>query len=570
MELFTQIAIVIILAALFGIFTHFFRQPVLTGFIFAGILISALGFIPVNQLELVENLSKIGVTFLLFLVGLEMNFKELKHVGKTAILTGLGQMLCTCACGFLLAHALGFNNITSIYIALGLSFSSTIIVVKLLSEKKDLNSLYGRIVVGFLLLQDFVAMGVIIILGGLHTGGFGWSLAETVIKGVLFIAGIMLLSRLLPKFLDTIAQSGELLYLFSIAWALGIAVLAGSRYVGLTIETGGFLAGLALARSSEHFQISSRLKPLRDFFIILFFVALGAQVFIGGNGANLIQIVRPLIIPVLAFSAFVSLANPLFILLIMSIMGHKSRTSFLASLAVTQISEFSLILIAAGANYGHIDRSVLSLMTLVGIVTIFISSYFIIYGEKMYHKLYPLVKHFEVVTENDFESLGMDAKVLNHHVVLIGVDRMGSTIMHALQEAKEEFIAVDFDPIAVRNLETKHVPIVYGDISDSEIQNLLFLFHARVIISTVPDMEASLSLLHALHVHRGNAKIILTTNNERQAKELYAAGADYVLLPHFIGGMEIAHMIKHDANFSHLGEIKQRDLAILQESLNRS
>jgi Kef-type K+ transport system membrane component KefB/voltage-gated potassium channel Kch len=570
MELFTQITIVIILAALFGIFTHFLRQPVLTGFIMAGLLISAFGFIPGDQLVVVEHLSKIGVTFLLFLVGLEMNFNELKHVGKTAILTSVGQMVCTCGCGFLLAVALGFNTVTALYIGLGLTFSSTIIVVKLLSEKKDLNSLYGRIVVGFLLMQDFVAMAVIIVLAGLQKGGFGWPMVQTSIKGFLFIIAIMLLSKILPKFLDKIAKSGELLYLFSLAWALGIASLAGSAFIGLTIETGGFLAGLALARSSEHFQIGSRLKPLRDFFIILFFVALGAQVFVGSNGATFMEILNPLIIPVIAFSAFVSIINPLFILIIMSIMGHKSRTSFLASLAVTQISEFSLILVAAGASYGHIDRSIVSLMTFVCIVTIFISSYLIIYGEKLYHKLYPVVKHFEIVTENDFEMRGMDAKILDHHVVLIGVDRMGHTIMRALQDMKEEFIALDFDPVIVRELSAQNIPIIYGDMSDGEIQELLFLFHARIIISTVPNMDQNLALIHALRVRNSKAKIILTTDNERQAKELYEAGADYVLLPHFVGGLEISHMIRKDAHLGQLEEIKNRDLAILQENLNRS
>src|SRR3989344_287815 len=279
--LFTEIVIAVISAAAIGIFFHILRQPSIIGFIVAGLIVSSLGYLAQENAQVIGNLASIGVALLLFIVGLEMNIKELRHVGKPAILVGLGQIIFTFALGYAICYALGFNNLTSFYVSIALTFSSTIVVVKLLSEKKDLRSLYGRIVVGALLIQDLVAIVVLLFLTGFKEEGTVVNFVITLFKGIVFIAAIAVASRYLPRLLDLIGRSRELLFLFSIAWALGIAALAGSRFVGLSMEVGGFLAGLALAGSSENFQISSKLRPLRDFFLILFFIGLGTSMMQG-------------------------------------------------------------------------------------------------------------------------------------------------------------------------------------------------------------------------------------------------------------------------------------------------
>lgn len=548
MPLFTEITIALVLAAVFGFVAYLLRQPPIIGFIFAGLAVGFLSGPNNGGVEFIEGLAPIGVALLLFLVGLELDFRDLKNVGLPALITGFGQIIFTFGIGYFIVKALGIATVPALYISIALTFSSTIIVVKLLSEKKDLTSLYGRIVVGFLLLQDFVAILVLVVLAGLQSGDaspliFGL----TLIKGAVLVAVTFLGSRFLPKLLDRVGRSQEMLYLFSIAWVLGIAAI--TDFVGLSIEVGGFLAGVALANSSEHFQIGARMRPIRDFFLILFFVGLGTKMLVAGAVTA--------IVPAIVLSLFVLIGNPLIVMLLMGALGYRARTSFLASLTVAQISEFSLIIAALGLRLGHLETTHTALITFVGILTIFASSYFIIYGERIYKTLKPFLKLFEfrrkLIEESSLE------KEFEDHVVLVGVHRTGRSILKALMDNGEDFVALDFDPLIVRELKGKDVPVMYGDVSDEEIQNIVGLRKARLIISTVPDKKDNMIILES----KGQARAIVTANNEDDAKEFYKKGASYVILPHFSGGWELATAIGEKKDLSGLLKLQERDAQVL-------
>lgn len=263
---FSQIAVLTVTAGVFGIIAKSFKQPLLIGYLFAGIILAYFGLI--HDADTFSGLGQVGVTLLLFLLGLEMNLSELPTIGKTALITGFGQIIFTSLFGFIIATLLGYPLVPAIYISVALTFSSTIIMVKLLSEKKDLNSLYGRISVGFLLVQDFVAVVILMFLasmseGSISTvGGFYFVL----LKGILLLLATWVLAkRILPKFFEKIStDSTELLFIVSIAWALGVSAFVDGP-LGFTPEIGGFLAGIALSNLPEHLQISSRTRPLRDF-----------------------------------------------------------------------------------------------------------------------------------------------------------------------------------------------------------------------------------------------------------------------------------------------------------------
>jgi len=549
MPLFTEIAIVVVVAVIAGFIAHLLKQPVIIGFLAAGFFIGLFEYTEIVHLTSIENLASIGVALLLFLIGLEMDFRVLKHVTLPALLVGLGQILFTFGLGFFIASALGFATVSAFYIATALTFSSTIVVVKLLSEKKDLTSLYGRIVIGFLLVQDFIAILILVFIAGIQgDGNVGVHLITTILKGVGLAIFTVVSYRLLPRFLDMVGRSQEMLYLFGIAWALGISAIAG--FVGLSIEVGGFLAGLALASSSENFQIAARLRPLRDFFIILFFVGLGIQALEGGIAVSLL--------PAVVLSLFVLVGNPLIVITIMGALGYRARTSFLSSLTVAQISEFGLIIIALGYRIGDITSAEVSLVTLVGVFTIFVSSYFISYGEKLYSLLKPIAKKFEF-RKNLVDELPADVE-LKGHVVLIGVHRMGEGILQALVKSKAEFVAIDFDPVVVKKLSAEKVPIVYGDILDTDIQERVGLNKARVVISTVPGFKDNSSIVKLLEKKGRRVTTIVTAEDSWYAKELYKEGADYVLVPHFIGGREIASMIEGKNPLGNLKKLKARDL----------
>ncbi|MDP3991846.1 MAG: cation:proton antiporter [Candidatus Colwellbacteria bacterium] len=552
MTIFTEISLVVVLAVGFGFLAHLLRQPVIIGFIVAGLVIGYFEQLQLTHIAYLESLGAIGIALLLFLVGLEMNIKEWRQVGVPAFLVGLGQIIFTFIAGILLSIALGFSTLSSFYIASALTLSSTIVVVKLLSEKRDLRSLYGRVAIGILLLQDFAAITLILFLTGLESdGGVGLLGVTTLVKGLGLVVLTIIASRVLPKVLDLIGRSQEMLYLFGAAWALGVSSVA--VFAGLSIEAGGFLAGLALANSAERFQISSRLRPLRDFFIILFFVILGSRALEGLGGVELL--------PAAALTLFVLIGTPLIVLLIMSALGYRSRTSFLTGIAVAQVSEFSFIVAALGSRLGHISNAEVSLITLVGLATIFVSSYFIVHNNRLYEVFRPLVARFEF-RRGMIEETSPEVQ-LSNHTVLIGVHRMGEGILKALEDSRASFVALDFDPTVVKSLAKTGVPVVYGDIADSEVQEKVGLAKAKIIISTLPELKDNLIVIQEVKRRGGRAKVILTAEDEWSARELYKEGADYVILPRFLGGQELAKIISQDHNFSSLKELKKRDLKLI-------
>ncbi len=559
--LFTEIVLALILAALIGIIFHFLKQPPTIGFIAAGLIISSLGYFAKESVEAINSLASIGVALLLFIVGLEMNLKELKKIGKPTLIIGLGQIALTFILGIGLTYLLGFSLVTSLYISIALTFSSTILVVKILSEKKNLRSLYGRIVLGVLLVQDAVAIIILLFLSGMTTGqNLTSNMVQTLVRGTIFIAIIVFSSRYVNRLLDFMAKSRELLFLFSVAWALGVAALAGSKIVGLSVEVGGFLAGLSLAGSSENFQISAKLRPLRDFFIILFFVGLGTNMMVG--------LTPSLILPAIALSIFVIIVEPLVVMAIMALMGYRARTSFLAGAAFAQVSEFSFIIMAIGERLGQTSSYDVSLVILVGVVTMFLSTYMMYYGDALYEFLKPFLHLFQK-NRDMVEEISEETK-LSNHIILVGAHRMGRTILSALSNSTRDFVAVDFDPDVVKTLRDHSLPAFYGDITEESIQEFIGLDKASVVISTIPDMKDSLSLLKAVLKRGGGAKVILTAESEKDAEELYKEGADYVILPHFLGGKELVDILSKDHTFSSLKKLKERDISFFGSSFQDS
>lgn len=554
-SLFSEISIVLVLATALAIVMMFFRQSGILAYILTGIIIGPLGYLAFDSKETLEVMSKIGITLLLFLVGLEMNPSGLKQIGKYAALIGIGQVIFTAVVGYFIAALLGFSSMTSVFASLALTFSSTIIVVKLLSEKKDLGSLYGKIVIGVLLAQDFIALLALIFLAGYSQSGGVFNaydiLAIFVKGGALFLALILIGKNILPKLFGFVAKSQELLFLASIAFAMGVASLFASRFIGLSLEIGGFLAGIALSYSSEHYQIHSRIRPVRDLFIVMFFIILGSTLALKES--------VDILIPVIVFSLFVLIGNPLIVMVIMGLLGYKRRTSFMSGLAIAQVSEFSFVLMQFGKNAGQVDERALTIITLVGIVTITVSSYFILGSNWLYKHLSGVLRIFE--REKTIEKI-LPHKEMAGHIILVGAHRLGRHLLSVLP--KENMEIVDFNPDIVKKLEAENYNIIYGDISDEEIQDSVNLLKAKLVISTIPDINDNLSILNRIKEGKlpSTPKVILTADNEWQAKMLYDEGADYVILPHFIGAKQIAHMIEEDHDLPRLREYREKDLAI--------
>ncbi|KKT77148.1 MAG: Sodium/hydrogen exchanger [Microgenomates group bacterium GW2011_GWB1_44_8] len=540
------LTVVMVLAAVGGVVARMLRQPAILGYILAGIALSFFG----RNVDLVAAMGQLGVTFLLFLVGLELPIAQLKKMGRTAVITGLGQIVFTSICGYFIARLLGFNAVTGIYLGIALTFGSTVMVVKLLSEKRDLQSLYGKIATGYLLVQDFVAIGILTVLAGLRPGEvINWvNLLGVATKGALLVGlAVWASDKILPKMLDFLGKSTEVLFVVSIAWCLGIAAAVSWPGIGFSPEIGGFLAGLALAGAVQNLQIMARVRPLRDFFLTLFFVALGAN--IGWEN------IGRMAVPAVIFSLFVLIGNPLIVMLILAFQGYGRRVAFLASTAVAQVSEFSLIVIASAARVGYVDRSILGLVGLVGIITMTLSTYLIWYSEHIYKVIGNFLKILEF--RHKTEKVKGEERLKNH-IVLFGHNRTGKVLKPILEKIGK-LVVVDFDPKVVEEIGG-----VYGDIADYELYDELNLNDAAMIVSTVSDVEDNLQLLSSLGKKRPIAIMLAADTND--AVKLYKAKADYVLIPHTVGGEYLGHLLSThgiDRNFirSH-GEAQKERLLL--------
>ena len=523
--IFHQVALLLLLTAGIGLIATLLRQPLVVAFILAGIVAGPVGLGLVDPEGEIELFAEIGVAVLLFVVGLKLDVRMVRNVGPVALATGLGQVAFTSGVGWLLTLALGFDPVAALYIAVALTFSSTIIIVKLITDKGDLDSLYGRIAIGFLIVQDICVVIALIVLTAIGEPGGPDPAQEalrTVLTAVAFLAAIYLLGRyVLPLFEHRLARSPELMVLFAIAWAVALA--AAADVLGFSEEVGAFLAGVSLASSPYRDTLGSRLTNLRDFLLLFFFVALGAQLDFEAAGALLVE--------ALVLSAFVLIGNPIIVMVIMGAMGYRTAVSFRAGLTVAQISEFSLILAALGADLGQISDDVVALITVVGLVTIGLSTYMITYADALYERLQPMLGVFERNQAHRGIEQDLDREVVQPDVAVLGTGRYGRQVVERLVARGWTPIVVDHDPEALRELEAEGVPIRYGEVTDSHLPDLLPMASLRWVISTVRDGEANLVLLAHLQEAGFAGLTAVAARQPNDVPLLRDAGATVVLRP---------------------------------------
>jgi Kef-type K+ transport system membrane component KefB len=523
---FYEFTLILFFAALLGGLGQVLRQPLIVMFIALGILIGPSVLNIVTSKENINLLAEVGIAILLFIVGLKLDLRVIKSVGRIALVTGMGQIMLTALIGYFIGLGLGFSSPHSFYLAVALTFSSTIIIVKLLSDKKEIDSLHGKISIGLLIIQDIVVILLMIVLSTMRQHSEASLLADigrTLLSGgILLVLTIAVMKWILPGLSYFLARSQEMLTLFAIAWSVSLASVG--ELMGLTGEVGAFLAGVSLASSQFKDVISSRLTSLRDFLLLFFFVNLGANLNLSVIGSQ--------IPAALVFSVFVLVGKPLIVMIIMGLMGYRKRTSFLAGLTMAQISEFSLIFAGLGLAVGHIDEETVGLITLVGLITIGLSTYLIIYSHQIYHFISPALEAFERKTP--YREISMETGEENHiDLIIFGFGRFGSRIAEMLQEYQEiRYLAVDFDPQVIKLWQEKGRNIIYGDLEDPEILERIPVQKAKYIISTVPDREASIQLIRALKRNHYPGKIFQIALHEKDARLFSYCGADQVLIPH--------------------------------------
>jgi Kef-type K+ transport system membrane component KefB len=532
-SVFYEFAALLVLAAGVGVVGLALRQPLIVSFIAVGILAgpSVLGI--ARSSEYIQLFAELGVAVLLFLVGLKLDLKLIRTLGLVSLSTGLGQVVFTSVIGFLICLWLGLGSLTSLYVAVALTFSSTIIVVKLLSDKKEIDALHGQIALGFLIVQDLVVVLAMVALSALGIGAATDAplreIAVALVSGVALLAVVGLFIRYgADPLVGWVARAPELLVCFAIGWAALLAALGD--YLGLGKEIGGLLAGVALASTQFRESIATRMAPLRDFLLLFFFIGLGARL-------DLALLDRELFAAVV-LSLFVLIGNPLIVLIIMGAMGYRKRTGFLCGLVVAQISEFSLIFMAMGLSIGHVDEAALGLVTLVGLITIGLSTYMITYSHQLYDWMEPLLGPFErEVPHRENREAGV-GKWQKFDVLLFGLGRYGLGIARRLRQHGLKVLGVDFNSEVIRSLGGQDMAVIYGDATDPEFIGSLPLDGARWVVSAVPEHqtgvthdEPRVALIQALRFHGYGGRIAVAAQRIAEVERLREAGADLVFLP---------------------------------------
>lgn len=552
-DVFTELSLVIVITTGVSLFMRFIRQPLILGYILSGLLVgpSVLGLI--QSTETFEAYSKLGIALLLFIIGLGMNVTELRKLGKVVVLTALASLLTIGTLGFTAGTLLGFTQTEALIVGLALFFSSTIIIVKILSDKKEQNRLHGQIAIGVILMEDIIATFALLFIVANESGGFNVAEIGALLgKGALLITGLALCSiKILPRLSKYMASSQELLFLFAIAWGFGIATLFDLS--GFSIEVGALFGGVALATSPYAQEIAARLKPLRDFFVVLFFITLGESLNVTNLSAG--------IGPALVLSAIVIVLKPFTITSVMGFLGYTKRVSFKTGINLSQISEFSIVLIVLAAAAGLVRPEISAIITLVAIITIATSTYLMHYDDQLFMQFDRIKLHMfekEVVYKENRTHGG-------YPLFLFGYHRGGHEFIRTFREIGKRFLVVDYDPAVIETLEQQHVPYIYGDATDRELLDEIGIESAKLVISTFSDFEVSRQLVKNIHETNPGTVIICHATTHDDALKLYELGCTYVMIPHHIGSEKISSFIKKSGlrktEFNHF---RDKHLAYLQ------
>jgi Kef-type K+ transport system membrane component KefB len=551
-SIFSELSLVIAFAVGVSLLMRMIRQPLIIGHILTGLLAGPSFLHLIKSPETIQVFSDFGIALLLLIVGLGLNPRVIKEVGRIAGLIALAKITLTTLLGFMISRVFGYGLVPSLFIGVSLSLSSTIIILKLLSDKKEQNRLYGKISIGFLLAEDLVATILLVVVSASGTGGVTFNDFATLAFKCIWLIMTVWLVRItfINRMSKIIAKSQEFLFLFAIGWALGIAALF--QTAGFSLEIGALIAGVSLASLPYAQEISSRLKILRDFFIVLFFISLGSHLQLD----NVIHILPKAGL----LSLLVLVGNPLIVMTVMGLGGYTKKTSFKTAMLGTQVSEFSLILLLLANKLGNISQEVLSLITIVALVTIAVSTYLIIYSDKLYilfDRYLELFERRKIRHEHEQRH--------QYDLVLIGYQKGGQEFLKVFQQLKKSYVVVDYDPGIVDILEHKGAEYLYGDITDPELLEELNLSHSKLIISTITDLNTNNMLIEWLESNNPRAVFIATADTSEQAAELYSKGVAYVILPHYIGSEKIGSFIrKNGFNKTEFKKYREKHLAYLQ------
>lgn len=523
------IALIIVFATLLGVLAKKTGQPTVIAYIVTGLILGPVGFNLASETALTKLLSELGLVFLLFLIGLEINIEEIKQVLKPTVGIGLLQMALTAVAGFVFAFGIGFTTLESLIIATAVMFSSTALVVKLLSDRDEGSTLPGRLDIGILLIQDVVVILILalISIGSASPQQIALRLAE--VFAMISIIGVLsfLSSRyLLPLVLKPISDNQSAFFTHGVAWAF--IFIAAANHFNLSMEIGAFIAGIGFAQLPYSRELQERVRPLTDLFMAIFFINFGLNMVPSQLSAYFFEaIIFSALIMIAKFGIFFSLIDRF---------KFTPETSFTASMNLTQISEFGLILGSLAASQNLISGEITGFLSLLAIITMGSSSYLIRYRDRLHEMSEEILQRFDSEEKSDIE---VDS--IEDHALVIGYDTISKNSLEALNQYFEQVVVVDRNPENVEELANSDYEYLYGDVKHGEIRKAANLNKAKLILSVIPDFEVNKEITEYANEE---PTLFLKADSLDHAGELYEMGAHYVILRNVLTGERMSEYLK--------------------------
>ena len=528
-DTFFQLGLIVILSAAAIFLLRLLRQPQILAYVLVGIIITPLLHL-VTDTGIIESMSIVGIAFLLFLVGLEMDLSALKSVALISTLGALMQVAFLFLIGYFISVVVGFLPITAIYLGLIVAFSSTMVVLKTLSDRRELQTLHGRIVIGILLMQDVVAIFALSLIDSV--GSFNFLLLGLGIAKFLLLFAVAFLSSkyFFPFLFRYAARHQEMLLVLSLAVCFAFSLVF--QRLGFSLAVGAFIAGICLGNLQYRVEMIAKMRSLRDFFALLFFVSLGMALSLTAVRQHWVLLIILLVLTLIV--------KPVVVLLLCSLFKYAKKPSFFTANALGQIGEFSLIFAAQGLQQGHLSQELFSLVVLDALLSITITSYVIKYQYRLYALFSGPLRIFTRFTAEGMEYLPTEVQP---QIILCGHNRIGYSILKHLQKFRQKVLVVDYDPEVITSLVKEGYHCLYGDVTDEEILERMHLPRISLLISTVPGVQDNLRLIKKVRSVNKKANVVVTAADIESALLFYAQGATYVIMPHFLGGEQVGKMI---------------------------
>ena len=543
-----DIAIIVIAALIGGLVAQFLRQPLIIGFILAGVVVGPYtGIISVSEVHNIELLAEIGVALLLFALGLEFSLKELKPVRNIAIFGTPIQIILTMLYGMAIGYLLDLDWIYSIWLGALISISSTMVILKTLSSQGRMGTLSSRVMIGMLIIQDLAVIPMMIMLPELNNLGDALNtFGLAALKAAIFI-GIMILAgtKLLPVLLSYIARwNSRELFLIAIT-AIGLGVGYATYLAGLPFAFGAFIAGLVLSESDYGHQALSDIIPLRDLFGLLFFVSIGMLLdphFLISNLATILLLV-----------ALVIIGKGLIFGGISVLFGFGNIIPFALGLGLFQIGEFSFVLARLGLSTGSIDNELYSLFLVTAIMTMVLTPAL----SGLTTRVYSLKKRF--YKDEQMATINIPQSGLNDHIVIAGYGRIGKHIAKLLQLLKLEFVIIEFNYNRVLTAKSAGIPVIFGNANQENVLQAAGIKNARLLLVTLPSILITQSVVDIVKGLNPNLHIVARAEEIEHIKTLYEHGVYEVVQPHFEAGLEITRQALLHLNIPATEIIKYED-----------